>query len=72
MTEMYGRTQHMVQLSGPEGMAMISVNNQNQIVMYASPQGGGTASQKAMIDEVWKVYQAQKNGNPANTSAGQQ
>jgi hypothetical protein len=73
VTEMLGRTMHMVQLSGPEGSAMISVNNQNQITMYASPPGGGTPSQKSMIDNVWKAYVAQKTGNAAantTTSAG--
>ena len=74
VNELPGRTMHMVQLSGPEGSAMISVNNQNQITMYASPPGGGTPDQKALIDKVWKVYQSQKNGtgvaNNNSTPAG--
>jgi hypothetical protein len=63
VNEMPGRTQHMVQLSGPEGMAMIAVNNQGKITMYASPAGGGTPDQKAIIDKVWNAYEAQKNGS---------
>ena len=63
VTEMPGRTMHMVQLSGPEGSAMIMVNNQNQITMYASPPGGG--SFKSLIDSVWSAYVKGKSGNAA-------
>lgn len=68
VTEMPGRTSHMVQLSGPEGSAMVMVNNQNQITMYANPPGGG--SFKSLIDSVWAAYVKQKGGNAtANNNA---
>ena len=67
VNELPGRTMHMVQLSDPQSglSAMISVNNQGGIVMYASPAGGGTPDQKALIDKVWAAYQDQKNGTAA-------
>jgi len=63
VTELPGRTMHMVQLAGPEGTAMVMVNNQNQITMYANPPGGG--DYKSLIDNVWKAYVDQKNGTAA-------
>ena len=42
VTEMRGgRTGHMVQLAGPEGTAMVMINNDNNITAYKSPPGGG-------------------------------
>src|SRR5271157_5683463 len=70
VNEMFGLTLRMVQLSGPELSAMVQVNNQNQITMYANPPAGGTPSQKTLIDNVWKAYVAQKSGNAvANNNA---
>jgi hypothetical protein len=63
VTEMPGRTMHMVQLSGPEGTAMVMVNNQNQITMYSNPPGGG--SFKSLIDQVWDAYLKVKSGDAA-------
>jgi hypothetical protein len=62
---------HMVQLAGPQGAAMISVDRDNKIVAYLSPPGGG--QYKALIDKVWAAYLDQKNGGagavPAATTA---
>jgi hypothetical protein len=69
VTELPGRTMHMVQLSGPEGTAMIAINTQNQITMYLNPPGGG--AYKSLIDEVWGAYIKQKSGNAASAPAGQ-
>lgn len=49
--------QHMVMLSGPEGNAMISVQN-DQILAYINPPGGG--AYKTLIDKVWAAYLAKK------------
>lgn len=51
---------HLVQLTGPQGAAMISVNKDNKITAYLSPPGGG--EYKALIDKVWAAYLDQKNG----------
>jgi hypothetical protein len=72
VTEMRGsRSEHMVQLAGPEGAAMIMVNNDNKITAYISPPGGGEF--KALIDKVWAAYLAQKSGGvPANSTPAPQ
>lgn len=59
--------QHMVMLSGPEGNAMISVQN-DQILAYINPPGGG--AYKTLIDKVWAAYLAKKNGGDATGSSG--
>ncbi len=50
---------HMVQLAGPEGTAMVQVNNDHKITAYLSPPGGG--GQKDLIDKVWAAYLEQKS-----------
>src|SRR5580658_6310824 len=62
ITEFPGRTTHLVQLSGPEGAAMVSVQN-GKITSYINPPGGG--GQQDLINKVWNAYQDRKNGNPA-------
>jgi len=56
VTEMRsGRSQqHMVQLSGSDGTAMVTVDSSNKIVAYLSPPGGG--AYKPLIDRVWAAY----------------
>jgi hypothetical protein len=66
VTEFNGRTSHMVQLSGPEGQAMVSVAN-GKITAYLSPPGGGPY--KDLIDQLWAAYQAQKSGSPVGQQA---
>jgi hypothetical protein len=67
VTEFPGRSMHMVQLSGPEGSAMVSVQN-DKISAYISPPGGG--GQQDLINKVWNAYQDQKKGNAvANNNA---
>jgi hypothetical protein len=65
VTEFAGRSMHMVQLSGPEGSAMVSVQD-GKIKAYISPPGGG--GQQDLIDRVWNAYQGHKNGNAAANS----
>jgi hypothetical protein len=66
VTEFPGATRHMVQLAGPEGAAMVTVAN-DKITAYINPPGGGAF--KALIDQVWAAYQAQKAGAPAGQQA---
>lgn len=64
VTEMRGgRASHMVQLAGPEGTAMVMVDNDNKITAFISPPGGG--GQQDLINKVWAAYLAQKNGTTA-------
>src|ERR1700733_1832204 len=64
VTEMRGgRASHMVQLAGPEGAAMVMVDNDNKITAFISPPGGG--GQQDLINKVWAAYLAQKNGTAA-------
>jgi hypothetical protein len=59
VTEMRGgRAGHMVQLAGPEGAAMVMVNNDNKITAYISPPGGG--GQQDLINKVWAAYLEKK------------
>jgi hypothetical protein len=67
VTEFPGRSMHMVQLSGPEGAAMVTVQN-GKITAYISPPGGG--GKQDLINKVWGAYQDQKKGNAvANSNA---
>jgi hypothetical protein len=67
VTEFPGRSMHMVQLAGPEGAAMVSVQN-GKITAYISPPGGG--GKQDLINKVWNAYQDQKKGNAvANSNA---
>ncbi len=63
-----GRSGHMVSLTGPDGTAMISVNNAGKIVAYISPPGGiyNGSDMKPLINQVWAAYLDQKNGNGAS------
>ncbi len=67
VTEMRGgRAGHMVQLAGPEGTAMVMVDNDNKITAFISPPGGG--GQQDLISKVWAAYLAQKHETaPAGT-----
>jgi len=68
VTEFAGRTSHLAQLAGPEGTAMVSVDNSGKITAILSPPGGG--GQQDLITKVWAAYQNQKNsGNAANANA---
>jgi hypothetical protein len=49
----------MVMLSGPEGNAMVQVED-DKITAYISPPGGG--SQKTLIDNIWNAYLSSKGG----------
>src|SRR5208283_5419706 len=68
-----GRSGHMVSLTGPDGTAMVSVNNKNEIVAFISPPGGiapNGSDYKPLINQVWTAYLGQKNGNAvANNNA---
>jgi hypothetical protein len=57
---------HLVQLAGPAGAAMISVDRENKITAYLSPPGGG--EYKPLIDKVWAAYLDQKNGGASTNS----
>jgi hypothetical protein len=57
---------HMVELTGPEGTAMVQVNRENKITAYLNPPGGG--EYKAQIDELWAAYLKQKNGGASASS----
>jgi hypothetical protein len=65
VTEFPGRSMHMVQLSGSEGSAMLSVQN-GKITAYISPPGGG--GQLDLINRVWSAYQDHKSGNAVANS----
>lgn len=68
VTEMRGgRTGHMVQLAGPEGTAMVMVNNDNKITAYISPPGGGGLQD--LINKVWTAYLGKKTATaPADST----
>ena len=65
VTEMAGgRSGHMVSLAGPDGTAMVSVNDKNEIVAYISPAGGiapNGSDYKPLINQVWAAYLDQKS-----------
>jgi hypothetical protein len=56
----------MVQLAGPQGAALISVDRNNKIISYLNPPGGG--EYKALIDKVWAAYLDQKAGSASANS----
>jgi hypothetical protein len=63
VTEMRGSRAgqgHMVQLAGPEGAAMVMVDNNNKITAYISPPGGG--GKQDLINKVWAAYLEKKTG----------
>lgn len=66
VTEFQGRSSHMVQFSGPEGSAMVTVSK-DKITAYINPPGGGAF--KDLIDQVWTAYQAQKSGQAGGQQA---
>jgi hypothetical protein len=60
-----GRAGHMVILTGPDGTAMVSVSNNNEIIRYISPPNGIAPNgndYKPLINQVWAAYLAQKDG----------
>jgi hypothetical protein len=57
---------HMVQFAGPEGTAMVMVNNDNEITALISPPGGG--GQQDLINKVWGVYLGQKSATAPDGS----
>jgi hypothetical protein len=56
----------MFQLAGPEGTAMVMVNNDNKITAFISPPGGG--GQQDLINKVWGVCLSQKSANAPDGS----
>ena len=58
---------HMVQFDGPEGRAMVSVNNENKITAFIYLAGG--PGQKDIVNKVWAAFLARTNGTPDQNAA---
>jgi hypothetical protein len=64
---------HMVSLSGPDGTAMVTVDNSGKITAIINPPGGwlNGVDYTPIINKLWTAYQTQKNGNATSSPAGQ-
>ncbi len=60
---------HMVAFDGPEGRAMVSVDNENKITAFIYLAGG--PGQKDIVNKVWAAFLAQTNGTPDQNAAPQ-
>jgi len=72
VTEMPGtRAGHRVSFTGPEGQALVLVNDQNKITMYMSPPNGVANGKdyKPGIEQVWAAYLDKKSQAAATETA---
>jgi hypothetical protein len=69
-----GRSGHMVIFTGAEGSAMVSVNDNNEIIRYINPPNGiapNGRDYKPAINQLWAAYLAQKQqAVPGGTTPG--